>query len=157
MRGCLGPQLGRVALDVVPPAREAEERIRAGEDQRPGSLRSCCRENNGRKSAVIHAEKSGALPKPTASMTASISVDRSSTVRTCGTGSDSPTPTLSNTTTRQNLASWSKKALNSGMVQNSSMWVTNGPTKTSSIGPSPNTWYARLRSPQDAYAVSATA
>ena len=53
------PQLGRVALDVVPPLR-AEERIRVGEDQRPRSLRSCCREKNGRKSAVIKTEKNGA-------------------------------------------------------------------------------------------------
>ena len=52
------PQLGRVALDVVPP-RDAEERIRVGEDQRPRSLQSCCRENNGRKSAVIKTEKNG--------------------------------------------------------------------------------------------------
>ena len=41
------------------PRREAGERIRVGEDQRPGSLRSCCRENNGRKSAVTHTEKNG--------------------------------------------------------------------------------------------------
>ena len=40
---------------------------------------------------------SAAFSKPTASMTASISVARSSSVRTCGTGSDSPTPALSNT------------------------------------------------------------
>ena len=30
---------------------------------------------------------------------------------------------------RQKLASWSKNALNSGMVQNSSIWLTIGPTK----------------------------
>ena len=36
------------------------------------------------------APKSTALSKPTASMTASISAARSSSVRTCGTGSDSP-------------------------------------------------------------------
>ena len=41
--------------------------------------------------------KRTAFPKPTASMTASISAARSSSVRTCGTGSDSPTPALSNT------------------------------------------------------------
>ncbi len=52
------PQLGRVAIDVVPPAAWAK-RVRLGEDQRPGSLRSCCRENNGRKSAVIHTERNG--------------------------------------------------------------------------------------------------
>ena len=37
-----------------------------------------------------------ACPKPAASMTASISAARSSSVRTFGTGSDSPTPALSN-------------------------------------------------------------
>ena len=31
------------------------------------------------------------------------------------------------------------KASNSGMVQTSSMWLTNDPAKTSSTGPSPNT------------------
>ena len=72
-------------------------------------------------------------------MTASISAARSSSVRTCGIGSDSPTPALSNRRTRQNVESRSKKATNSGTVQHSSMWLTNDPAKTSSIGPSPNT------------------
>jgi hypothetical protein len=45
--------------------------------------------------------KRTALSKPTASMTASISAARSSSVRTCGTGSDRPTPALSNRRTRQ--------------------------------------------------------
>ncbi len=31
------------------------------------------------------------------------------------------------------------KASNSGMVQNSSMWLMNDPAKTRSMGPSPNT------------------
>ena len=43
-----------------------------------------------------------------------------SSVRTFGTGSDSPTPALSNRRTRQNVESRSKKATNSGMVQYSS-------------------------------------
>ena len=64
--------------------------------------------------------KTSGLSKPAASMTASISAARSSSVRTFVIGSDSPTPALSNRRTRQNVASWSKKALNSGMVQNSS-------------------------------------
>ena len=51
-------------------------------------------------------------------------------------GSDSPTPALSNRTTRQNVDSRSKNATNSGTVQNSSMWLTNDPAKTSSTGPS---------------------
>ena len=71
--------------------------------------------------------KRTAFSKPTASMTASISVARSSSVRTFGTGSDSPTPALSNRRTRQNVASCSMKASNSGMVQYSSMWLTNDP------------------------------
>jgi hypothetical protein len=57
----------------------------------------------------------------------------------CGTGSDSPTPALSNTRMRQKVESWSKNALNWGMAQDSSTWLTNGATKTSSNGPSPNT------------------
>jgi hypothetical protein len=58
---------------------------------------------------------------------------------------------------RQNVESRSMKALNSGMLQYNSMWLANDPAKTSSTGPSPNTWYARLRSPHDAYNVSGTA
>ena len=85
------------------------------------------------------APKMAAFPKPTASMTASISAARSSSVRTFGTGSDSPTPALSNSKIRQKLESRSKKATNSGMVQYSSMWLTNEPATTSSRGPSPNT------------------
>jgi hypothetical protein len=80
-----------------------------------------------------------AFRKPTASMTAWISPARSSSVRTFGTGSDSPTPALSNTTTRHKVESWSKTALNSGMARNSSTWLTNGAAQTSSTGPSPNT------------------
>ena len=72
--------------------------------------------------------KMTACLKPTAFMTASISAARSSSVRTFGMGSDSPTPALSNSTTRQNAANGSKKASNSGMVQNSSTWLTNDPT-----------------------------
>src|SRR5262249_15999759 len=98
-----------------------------------------------------------ACPKPTASITASISAARSSSVRTFGTGSDSPTPALSNRATRQNVPSCSANALNWGRVQASSIWLTNGPTTTSPIGPSPNTGYARLRSPHEAYDVSPTA
>jgi len=83
--------------------------------------------------------RSAAFSKPTASMTASISAARSSSVRTCDTGSESPTPDLSNKTTRQNVESWSMKVLNSGMVQNNSTWLTNDPAKTRLICPSPNT------------------
>jgi hypothetical protein len=100
--------------------------------------------------------KMTAFSKPTASMMASISATRSSTERTRDTGSDSPTPALSKMTMRQNVPSCSKNDLNSGMAQKSSTWLRNGPAKTSSTGPSPNTWYARLRSPQDAYNVSGT-
>src|SRR4029077_10690556 len=52
------PQLGRVAIHVVPSC-EAQIRDRAVKDQRPRSLRSCCRENNGRKSAVTQTEDDG--------------------------------------------------------------------------------------------------
>jgi hypothetical protein len=65
--------------------------------------------------------KRTAFSKPTASMTASISAARSSSVRTRGTGSDNPTPALSNSRTRQNVESCSKNALNSGRVQNNSI------------------------------------
>jgi hypothetical protein len=53
------PHFGRVALDVGPPPRGAEERIRVGEDQRSRSLQSCCRENNAGTSAVIETENNG--------------------------------------------------------------------------------------------------
>src|SRR4051812_10181720 len=49
------PQLGRVAVDVVPPG-EAGERERAVEDQRPRSLRSFCREDHGGRTALAHTE-----------------------------------------------------------------------------------------------------
>ena len=52
------PQLGRVAIHVVPPG-EAPIRNRAGEDQRPRSLRPCCREHHGGRSAVTHTEDDG--------------------------------------------------------------------------------------------------
>ena len=52
------PQLGRVAIHVVPSC-EAQIRDSAVKDQRPRSLRSCCRENNGRKSAVTYSEDDG--------------------------------------------------------------------------------------------------
>jgi hypothetical protein len=48
---------------------------------------------------------------------------------------DEPGPDVA----RQNVASGSKKASNSGMVQNSSTWLTNDPAKTRSTGPSPKT------------------
>src|ERR1700751_4541793 len=88
------PQLGRVAIQVVP-ATAGRVRERAVEDQRPRSL----------------IPNTTAFAKPTASMTASISAARSSSKRTFGTGSDSPFPALSNMTTRQNVARWSKKTL----------------------------------------------
>ena len=67
------------------------------------SLRINARVRSGRVAANTMAAappspsaKRTAFPKPAASMTASISAARSSSVRTCGTGSDSPTPALSN-------------------------------------------------------------
>ena len=89
------PQLGRVALDVVPPG------VKPKNEYEP--VRINARVRSGRVAAKTMAAgppsltpKRAALPKPTASMTASISAARSSSVRTCGTGSDSPTPALSN-------------------------------------------------------------
>ena len=55
------PQLGRVAIDVVPPG-EADERERVVEDERPRPLRSCCREHHGGRSALAHTKEDG-LPK----------------------------------------------------------------------------------------------
>ena len=72
-------------------------------------------------------------------MTASISAARSSSVRTRGTGSDSPTPALSNKRTCENVPSLSIREPNSGMVQYSSTWLANDPAQTSSTGPLPNT------------------
>ena len=51
------PQLGRVAVDIVPPGCRRTER--AAEDQRPGSLRSCCREDDGGRAAVTQSEEDG--------------------------------------------------------------------------------------------------
>ena len=115
------PQLGRIAVQVIPAVDEGV-REGAGKNQRPRSLRSCCREEDGGRAALARPEKHRAS-KPTASMTASISADRSSSVRTFGTGSDRPDPALSNSRTRQKLESRSKKATNSGTVQYSSMWL----------------------------------
>ena len=50
-------QLGRVAVDVVPPG--SGKRERAGEDQRPRSLRSCCREDDGGRAALADTENDG--------------------------------------------------------------------------------------------------
>ena len=83
--------------------------------------------------------RTAAFPKPAASMTASISAARSSSVRNFGTGSDSPTPALSNKRTRANVPSFSIRDPNSGMVQYSSTWLVYDPAQTSSTGPSPNT------------------
>ncbi len=110
------------------PSRRRRSTRRAGKNQRPRSLRSCCREDDGGRAALARPEKHR-LSKPAASMTASISAARSSSVRTCGTGSDSPTPALSNRRMRQNVASRSKKATNSGTVQYSSMWLANDPAE----------------------------
>ena len=52
------PQLGRVAIEVVP-AGAGHERERAVEDQRPRSLRSFCREHDGLRAALAHTEDDG--------------------------------------------------------------------------------------------------
>ena len=49
------PQLGRVAIQVVP-AGAGHDRERAVEDQRPRSLRSCCRKHDGLWAALAHTE-----------------------------------------------------------------------------------------------------
>ena len=83
---------------------------------------------------------SAACSNPTASINASISVTRSSIVRTLAMGSDMPTPALSKTSTRANEARWSKKALYSGETHSTSTFVTNDPDTTMFTGPEPNTW-----------------
>ena len=52
------PQLGRVAVHVVPPG-EAEVREAAGKNQRPCSLRSCCREDDGGRATLAQTEDDG--------------------------------------------------------------------------------------------------
>ena len=52
------PQLGQVATQVVP-AAAGQERERTVEDQRPRSLRSFCREHDGLRAALAHAEEHG--------------------------------------------------------------------------------------------------
>jgi hypothetical protein len=52
-----GPQLGRVAVEVVP--SHWGERERGGEDQRPRSPWSCCREQHGGRAALARTEKDG--------------------------------------------------------------------------------------------------
>ena len=52
------PQLGRIAVKVVPPV-EAQVRERAGKNQRPRSLRSCCREDHGGRAALAQTEDDG--------------------------------------------------------------------------------------------------
>ena len=49
--------LGRVAIEVVPPGWHG--RVRAVEDQRPRSLWSFCREDNGGRAALTHTEEDG--------------------------------------------------------------------------------------------------
>ena len=51
------PQLGRVAIQVFPLG--CHERQRAAEDQRPGSLRSFCREDDGGRAALKQSEEDG--------------------------------------------------------------------------------------------------
>src|SRR3954454_16479540 len=79
--------------------------------------------------------KSAALSKPAASITASISAARSSSVRTFGTGSDNPTPALSNRMIRQKVPSLSMNAQNSGKDQYSSTWLAKDPLPDQFDGP----------------------
>jgi hypothetical protein len=52
------PYLCWVAVHVVPPCVDGE-RSRAGKDQCPRSLRSCCREDDGGRAALAHTEDDG--------------------------------------------------------------------------------------------------
>ena len=52
------PQLGRVAIQVVP-AGAVHERERTVEDQRPRSLRSFGRKHDGLRAALAHSEEDG--------------------------------------------------------------------------------------------------
>jgi hypothetical protein len=51
------PQLGRVAVESVPLARGEAERV--VKDQRPRSLRPCCREHHGGRAGVAPTPKDG--------------------------------------------------------------------------------------------------
>ena len=79
--------------------------------------------------------------EPTASITARASSIRTSSdgSRSSDTRSESPTPRLSNTITRENDASFVKKRANRGSVHIFSMCVTQPITNRMSTGPSPNT------------------
>jgi hypothetical protein len=52
------PQLGRIALHVVPPG-DVGVRGRVVKDQRPRSLRLCCREDHGAQGAITDSENGG--------------------------------------------------------------------------------------------------
>src|SRR5262245_24507579 len=97
------------------------------------------------------------FPKPAASMTASISAARSSIVRTFGTGSESPSPALSNNRTRQNVDSCSRKAFHSGRIQYRSTWLANPPGDDEFDGPVAEHLIGKTEIAQGAYDVSGTA
>ena len=83
------PQLGRIAVQVVPAVDEGEcAKVPVRINARVRSGRVAAKKMDAGPPSL--APKSTALSKPTASMTASISAARSSSVRTFGTGSDSP-------------------------------------------------------------------
>jgi hypothetical protein len=52
------PQLGRVALEIIPAVDEGERR-RTAENQRPRSFRSRCGEKDGSRAALAHTDKGG--------------------------------------------------------------------------------------------------
>ena len=100
------PQLGRVAVDVVPRAA-SHERVRAVEDQRPDSLQSFCRERTdaGRPSLMPNT---AAFPKPTAPITARSLLLVHPVCELSGPGRITRTPALTHMMTRQNVASCSR-------------------------------------------------
>ena len=96
------------------PTRVDAERERAGRGSAPAFAPVVLPRRRWRLGRPRSDRRRTAFPKPTASMTASISAARSSSERTCGTGSDSPTPALSNTRTRQNVRELIEEGLEFG-------------------------------------------
>jgi hypothetical protein len=84
--------------------------------------------------------KTAGRSMPAASMTASTSSARCSSVGTPVTGSDRPVPALSKIASRANDVIRSRNDLIAGCAQKNSMCETNDGTSTISTSPSPTTW-----------------
>jgi hypothetical protein len=133
-----GTRLARsssIAVHVVP-ASVAEERERAGKDQRPRSLRRLPRGDGGRARFPL-------TPMTTALSEADGVHDGLKLGRSIIHRANlldrvrQPDPALSNSR-RDRTWRAAQRGLDFRQVQNSSMWLTNDPATTRSIGPSPN-------------------